>query len=66
MGVKRTVASMKRKKCPPLSMHDDVYDLHVVAPPMCGSHTGDYMVDFTSEVLGAGSGLAYKVNRCKI
>jgi hypothetical protein len=33
-------------------MHDDIYNLHIVAPPMCGSHTGEYMFNFTSEVLG--------------
>jgi hypothetical protein len=34
-------------------MHDDVYDLHVVAPPICGSNTRVYMFNVTSEVLGA-------------
>jgi hypothetical protein len=33
-------------------MHDEVYDLHVVATTMCGSHTGEYMFGVTSEVLG--------------
>jgi hypothetical protein len=28
-----------RVRLPPLSMHDEVYDLHVVALPICGSHT---------------------------
>jgi hypothetical protein len=37
----------------PLSMHDDIYNLHIVAPPMCGSHTGEYMFNIVSEVLGA-------------
>jgi hypothetical protein len=38
---------------PPLSMNEDIYNLHIVAPAMCGSHTGDYMFNITSEVLGA-------------
>jgi hypothetical protein len=36
-----------------LSMHDDIYNLHIVAPPMCNSPTGKYMFNVTSEVLGA-------------
>jgi hypothetical protein len=42
-----------RVRIPPLSMHDDICNLHLVAPPMCGSHTGEYMFNVTSEVLGA-------------
>jgi hypothetical protein len=42
-----------RVRIPPPSMHDEVYYLLVVETPMCGSHTGEYMFDVTSEVLGA-------------
>jgi hypothetical protein len=42
-----------RVHIPPLSVHDDIYSLHIVAPPMCGSHMGEYMFNITSEVLGA-------------
>jgi hypothetical protein len=42
-----------RVRIPPLSMHDDIYNLHIVAPPICGSHTGECMYNVTSEVLGA-------------
>jgi hypothetical protein len=34
-------------------MHDDIYNFHIVAPPISGSHTGEYMFNITSEVLGA-------------
>jgi hypothetical protein len=42
-----------RVRIPPLSMHNDIYDLHIVAPPMCGSHTGFCKFNVSSEVLGA-------------
>jgi hypothetical protein len=42
-----------RVHIPPLSTHDDKYNFHIVARPMCGSHTAEYMFNITSEVLGA-------------
>jgi hypothetical protein len=33
-------------------MHEDIYNLHIVAPPICGSLTGKYMSNVNSEVLG--------------
>jgi hypothetical protein len=35
-------------RIPSLSMHYDVNDLHVVGPPIFGSHKGEYMVNVTS------------------
>jgi hypothetical protein len=35
-------------RIPSLSMNYDVNDLHVVAPPIFGSHKGEYMVNVTS------------------
>jgi hypothetical protein len=55
-----------RVRIPPLSMHDDIYILHIVAPPMCGSHTGEYMFNITSEVLGALDPGCRTVNRCNL
>jgi hypothetical protein len=52
-----------RVRIPPLSMHDDIYNFLTVAPPMCGSNTGEYMFNITSEVLGAlDTGLRTNLN----
>lgn len=40
-------------RIPPLKVGEDIRTLHVVAPPLRGSHTGKAMFDITAKTLGA-------------
>lgn len=40
-------------RIPPMRLEDDIVALHLVAPPLRGSHTGEVMFDMTAKVLGA-------------